>query len=61
MKIVEIYGISEEQGVISCPVEDLLFRLTQREVGAPASGDLNFRGHGDAGMRGRGEILIISD
>ncbi|MFN6515355.1 MAG: hypothetical protein RMY29_012785 [Nostoc sp. CreGUA01] len=40
MKIVEIYGISEEQGVISCPVEDLLFRLT--------------RGHGDGGTRGHG-------
>ncbi len=34
--------------VISCSAEDLSLGLTQREVGAPASGDLNFGGRGDA-------------
>nr|MDZ8037210.1 hypothetical protein [Nostoc sp. CreGUA01] len=43
--------LSFECRVISCPVEYLSYRLTRREVGAPASGDLNFGGGGDAGTR----------
>ncbi|MFN6514814.1 MAG: hypothetical protein RMY29_009960 [Nostoc sp. CreGUA01] len=39
--------MKKNSGVISCPVEDLLFRLT--------------RGYGDAGTRGHGEILITRD